>query len=188
MERYCFLEGEKVYLRPFQEGDEYFFSKWFNDKEICGKIGQVTPTSLEDAKRYVNRNHNDSIWFAVVRKEDDVVIGETGLLRMFAPWRTTDLTIIIPNAQDQGKGYGTETIHLLLDYAFGYLNYNRVAIGVVGFNHSALEFYKKVGFQQEGIQEQGYYYNYQYHDFIMMRLLKQEFIARHQPKNPPITL
>jgi RimJ/RimL family protein N-acetyltransferase len=95
---------------------------------------------------------------------------------MFPAWRTTDLTIIIPDKANQGKGYGRETICLLMDYAFGYLNYNRISIGVVGFNTNAIEFYKKVGFKQEGIQEQGYYYNYRYYDFIMMRILRDEFL------------
>ena len=40
---------------------------------------------------------------------------------------------------------------------------------------NALAFYKKIGFKQEGIQEQGYYYNNEYSDFVMMRLLRSEW-------------
>ena len=54
---------------------------------------------------------------------------------------------------------------------------NRVSIGVVGLNTEALEFYKKMGFRQEGIMEQGYYYNGEYSDFIMMRMLRSEWLA-----------
>lgn len=176
---YNFLESERIYLRPFEEGDEAFFLKWYNDSETRGKIGEVLPTSKAQAETIVKRNNKDSVWFAVVLKEDDAVIGETGLLRMFPAWRTTDLTIIIPDQRYQGKGYGTETINLLMDYAFGCLAYNRISIGVVGFNTDALAFYKKVGFKQEGIQEQGYYYHYKYYDFIMMRILKDEFMTMH---------
>ena len=56
-----------------------------------------------------------------------------------------------------------------------YYEMNRVAIGVVGQNTAALNFYKKIGFKQEGIQEQGYYYNNEYSDFIMMRILRNEW-------------
>lgn len=69
-----------------------------------------------------------------------------------------------------------------MDYAFGMLNFNRISIGVVGFNTNALSFYKRVGFIQEGIQEQGYYYNYTYYDFIMMRILRDEFMQKHHLK------
>lgn len=34
---------------------------------------------------------------------------------------------------------------------------------------------KKIGFRQEGIQEQGYYYNGEYSDFVMMSILRQEW-------------
>lgn len=182
MEKTIFLEAEHIYLRPFQEEDAKFFEVWFNDKTTRAKIGETGCTSKEQAMKTVNRNSRDSIWLAIVRKEDDQVIGETGLLRIFPAWGTTDLTIIIPDDADQGKGYGKETINLMMDYAFGYLNLNRIAIGVVGFNENALRFYENVGFKQEGIQEQGYYYNYEYSDFIMMRILKKEFMELHHIK------
>jgi len=174
--KYSFLDGENIYLRPFIKEDEDFFGKWYNDCVTRGKIGEVMPTSLEEISKLKDRKETDRVWFAIVKKSDDKVIGETGLLRMFPAWRTTDLTIIIPDSEDQGLGYGKETINLMMNYAFGYLNYNRISIGVVGFNTQAIEFYKKVGFIQEGKQEQGYYYNYKYYDFIMMRILKDEFL------------
>ena len=59
--------------------------------------------------------------------------------------------------------------------AFGEYEMNRVAIGVVGLNTEALSFYEKIGFKKEGIQEQGYLYNGEYSDFIMMRILKDEW-------------
>ncbi|HZU85907.1 MAG TPA: GNAT family protein, partial [Anaerolineaceae bacterium] len=103
------------------------------------------------------------------------LIGETGLLRMFPAWRNTDLSIILGDKSTWSKGYGTEAMVLMLDYAFGYLNFHRVAIGVVGSNTRALRFYEKIGFQREGIQREGYYYNHTYQDFIMMAILEDEF-------------
>ena len=75
----------------------------------------------------------------------------------------------------QHKGYGTEAISIMLDMAFDKYDMNRVAIGVVGMNTNALSFYKKIWFKQEGIQEQGYFYNNKYSDFIMMRILRDEW-------------
>jgi len=75
----------------------------------------------------------DRDWYTITDKTKRV-IGETGLLRMFPEWCCTDLTIIIPNPEDQGRGYGTEAIKLMFDLAFNQLNFNRISIGVVGFN------------------------------------------------------
>jgi RimJ/RimL family protein N-acetyltransferase len=102
---------------------------------------------------------------------------------MFQDWRTTDLSLIIGEKDARGKGCGTEAINLLLDYAFGYLGFHRVAIGVVAFNEAALRFYEKVGFKREGVQRDGYYHNHQYHDFIMMSILETEFRAVQRANN-----
>ena len=85
-----------------------------------------------------------------------------------------------PYAAQQHKGYGKQVVELMFAYAFGYLHLHRLAIGVVDFNTEALQFYKRVGFQQEGIYEESYYYDFKYHDFIMMRILKQEYLRLYQ--------
>jgi diamine N-acetyltransferase len=178
-----FLSGKQVYLRPLEKADLPLLQIWSNDAELRGMTGEVMPSSLSVMEEFYERVRTDSsrVWFVVVLKEDDRVIGEAGLLRMFPAWRTTDLTIIIGDRSAWGKGYGTETIHLLLDYAFGYLNFHRVSIGVVGSNEQALRFYEKVGFKKEGIQRDGYFYRHAYQDFVMMSILEDEF--RELPKH-----
>jgi diamine N-acetyltransferase len=172
-----FLQSERIYLRPLLPEDAPFLLRWNNDEATRLKTGETRPTSPRQAEEFIGKEKDDRVWFGIVLKEGDVLIGETGLLRMFPDWRTTDLSIIIPEEKHQGKGYGTEAIHLMLSYAFGSLNFNRIAIGVVGFNEKAIRFYEKVGFKREGIQEEGYYCNFEYSDFIMMRILKREYMA-----------
>jgi diamine N-acetyltransferase len=175
-----FLSGEKVYLRPVESADLPLFYKWANDPEIRGLTGEIRPSDYTATQEYYERiqKESDRIWLAVVVRETHQVIGETGLLRMFPAWRTTDWSLIIGEKSARGKGYGTEAALLMLDYAFGFQNFHRVAIGVVGFNTGALQFYERLGFQREGIQQDGYYYNQRYHDFVMMRLLEDEFIEK----------
>ena len=66
----------------------------------------------------------------------------------------------------------------MLDLAFYDYGMHRVAIGVVAKNEAALRFYKRVGFVEEGRQDDGYYYNGEYSDFIMMRILDHEWKAQ----------
>ena len=176
-----FLEGKRVYLRPLEKEDLPYIQKWTNDSEIRRLTGEVIPMSQADADKFLERVYSDNTreWFVIVVKENDRVIGETGLLRMFPAWRTTDISIIIGKKDAWGKGYGTEAILLLLDYAFRYLNFHRVAIGVVGFNKRAISFWKKIGFKKEGVQRDGYYYNHKYFDFVMMSILEDEFRELH---------
>jgi diamine N-acetyltransferase len=173
----AFLIGPRVYLRPLEAADLPFIRQWANDPELRALTGEVLPMSQAGAEEFLERvrTERDRVWFAVVLREEDQMIGEAGLLRMFHAWRATDLSIILGDKQSWGKGYGTEAIRLLLDYAFGSLNFHRVALGVVGFNERALRFYEKIGFKREGVQRDGYYLDHGYHDFVMMSLLESEY-------------
>jgi RimJ/RimL family protein N-acetyltransferase len=173
----AFLIGQDVYLRPLESGDLPLIRQWANDPEVRAQTGEVMPMSEAGASEFFERvrTERDRVWFAVLLKESDQMIGEAGLLRMFHAWRTTDLTIIIGDRSAWGRGYGTQAIHLLLDYAFGYLNFHRVAVGVVGFNERALHFYETVGFRREGVERDGYFHDHRYHDFVMMSILEDEY-------------
>lgn len=177
-----FLIGKRVYLRALEKEDLICIQKWSNDPEIRKLTGEVASMDQADADKFLERVYNDNTreWFVIIVKENERLIGEAGLLRMFHAWRTTDISIIIGEKDAWGKGYGTEAILLLLDYAFRRLNFHRVAIGVVGFNEKAIRFWEKIGFKKEGIQRDGYYYKHKYHDFVMMSILEDEFRELHR--------
>ena len=170
------IRGKRIILREQREEDVPFYTYWFNQPKVMFQCGFEKPTTEEEMKTCITVNHKskDSVWFTITDLDGNI-IGETGLLRMFPAWHQTDLTIIIPDPKMQHKGYGTEAIRIMLDMAFHQYDMHRVSIGVVGLNTDALAFYKKIGFKQEGIQEEAYYYNNAYSGFIMMRILSHEW-------------
>ncbi|MDH5494183.1 MAG: GNAT family N-acetyltransferase, partial [Candidatus Bathyarchaeota archaeon] len=175
------LTGKGVYLRPFGRGDLPYIRKWWNDAELRRLIGEVAPMSRAETEKWYKEllRDKDRIWFAIVLKKGDRVIGEAGLLRMFRPWRNTDMTIIIGERDAWGKGYGTEVGRLLLDYAFGRLGFHRISVGVVGFNKKALRFWESLGFKKEGVERDEYYYDNEYSDGVMMSILEDEYEKTH---------
>ncbi len=177
-----FLMGERIYLRPLEREDLPTLRAWCNDPETRALIGEVSPMNRSGADAFFERVQKDEarVWLVVVEKESQRVIGEAGLLRIFHPWRTADLTMILGDKSARGKGYGSEATLLLMDYAFGALALHRLAIGVVGFNERALRFYEKMGFKREGVQRDGYFYHHQFCDFVMMSILEDEYRALHR--------
>lgn len=176
------LISRRVYLRPFGEDDVPYVQKWSDDSEIRKMTGEVAPMNRAEAEGWYRglRAAKDRLWFTIVLKEGDRVIGEAGLLRMFEPWRCTDMSIIIGEKDAWGKGYGTEAGRLLLDHAFKQLGFHRVSIGVVALNERALGFWEGLGFKKEGVQRDGYHCDDQYSDFVMMSILEDEY------KNLPV--
>lgn len=170
------IHGKRIILREQREEDVPFFTYWFSQPQIMFQCGFEKPADEESVRKMINVSHRsgDSVWFTITDL-DGTILGETGLLRMFPAWHQTDLTIIIPDPKTQRKGYGKEAIRIMLDLAFGEYQMHRVSIGVVGLNTEALKFYREIGFKQEGVLEEAYYYNNEYSDFIMMRILSHEW-------------
>ncbi len=175
------IKGKRIILREQRAEDAPFFARWFNEPRIMFQCGFTQPTDEEIERGIILKNNEseDSVWFTVTDLEGNIA-GETGLLRMWPAWHCTDLSVIIPDPAAQSKGYGTEAVDLMLGLAFGEYDMNRVAIGVVGQNTDALRFYERIGFIKEGVQEQGYFYNNEYSDFIMMRILRSEWKDRQK--------
>ena len=166
------IKGKRIILREQREEDAPFFAYWFNQPQVMFQCGFEKPTDEEEVKTCINVDHKseNSVWFTITDLDGNI-IGETGLLRMFPAWHQTDLTIIIPDPKMQHKGYGTEAIRIMLDMAFNRYEMHRVSIGVVGLNTDALEFYKKIGFKQEGILYEFYFFDGLVIFFIIMLFL-----------------
>lgn len=175
------LTGHRVTLKPITEADLPRMLSWYTDPEILRMSGEVELWTREKLAQWYHEACNDtnSVWFTIVVNENQRVIGDAGLLRMFTPWKTTDMSIIIGEKAMWGHGYGTDVGRLLLQYAFDELRFHRVAIGVVAFNTRAVRFWIGLGFQQEGIQREGYHCDNSYSDFIMMSLLEDEYRKKY---------
>jgi len=171
------LIGERILLRPFTKKDLAHTIRWSNDAELRKLIGEIAPMSQADAEKWYKELCADEnrAWYTIVVKKDNRVIGEAGLLHMFKPWRNTDMTIIIGEKDQRGKGYGKEAGHLLLTYAFHDLGFHRISVGVVGFNQPAIKYWKSLGFKKEGVERDEYYCDNKYSDFIMMSILENEY-------------
>jgi RimJ/RimL family protein N-acetyltransferase len=172
-----YIEGERIILRTLQKDDLSKLHQLMMDKEINDLIGEVYPPTEGELNDYytISQKTDNRIFFIVNDKKNNEIVGETGLLRIFAPWRTADLSIIIWDKKYWGKGYGKEIAKLIIKYAFNDINIHRLSIGVVGYNERAIKFWKSIGFKEEGRQIEGYYKNGKYSDFIMMYLLESEF-------------
>ncbi|PKK88541.1 MAG: GNAT family N-acetyltransferase [Candidatus Wallbacteria bacterium HGW-Wallbacteria-1] len=172
-----YLEGEKIFLRTIRPEDFEELYEIMNDCNVLRLTGSVYPNTEKKIRECIelSQNIDSRIWFVIVDKETDKIIGETGFLRIFMPWRTSDYSLEIWNKEYWGKGIGREVAGLMFDYGFNYLNFHRLAIGVVEKNQRAMRFWKSVGFIEEGRQVQGFFSEGEYSDFVMMYFLEDDY-------------
>ena len=82
---------------------------------------------------------------------------------------------IVLGPEHRGKGYASEAIDLLLELAFDHMNLNRIYLRVFTENQPAIKCYDRCGFVREGVLRQDYYSYGEYHDVIMMGILRDEW-------------
>jgi RimJ/RimL family protein N-acetyltransferase len=161
-------------------GDLTVIGEWYNDPDIRKVSGMSLPFLTKDMEEFYEQTQDPSVrvWFMVETIDKETVIAETGFQRINPQWRTADLTLIVGSREHQGSGYGSEILDAILEYGFGVLNLHRVSVGIVEFNKPALALYSKKGFVEEGRQLDGYFWDHQYHDFVMMSLLETAYRER----------
>jgi len=167
--------GYKIILRKPCVEDAAFFANWYSKPEIMFDCAIMQPATFETELEIIQNPIEDRDCFTITDINGRTV-GETALLRINRNRFCAEMSMIIPTPEDRRKGYGTEAAHLMLGRAFHHHNMNRIAITVVEENIKAIKYWESIGFIKEGIQEQGYYFNGEYRNFVMMRILKHEYI------------
>jgi len=170
------LVGEHIYLSPINAEDEEKYVEWLNDFETTDYIGKSAKTiSLEYEKEFLQKMSQQEGNFAIVLLENNKLIGNCGLMNIDSVNRKATLGIFIGDKEERNKGYGTETIKLLLDYGFNYLNLHSIKLDLMEFNERALACYKKCGFKEYGRRRKCNFVNGEYYDTISMDILAEEF-------------
>ena len=79
----------------------------------------------------------------------------------------------------QGQGYGSEAVLWALEWAFRHANMHRVEIGAVAYNEGAWKLYERLGFVHEGRKREAMWYDGEYHDLVLLGMLKKEWQEKY---------
>ncbi|MEA2089520.1 MAG: GNAT family protein [Thermoproteota archaeon] len=179
------IEGKRVRLRSFELSDLEEIMKHWNKMELRNFVGSADrgPVARNDEEEWIRstwkqRQERKAFHFAIETIADNKLIGGTGLFSIDWTSRSAMVGISIYNPEYWGKGYGQESMNLILGFAFRNLNLNRVELDTFGFNKRAQKCYLKVGFKEVGRRRKARFIDGRYHDDIIMDILKEEWLTK----------
>lgn len=108
---------------------------------------------------------------------DGTIIGDIDLHDIEWMNRSAELGIGIIKDQ-RGKGYGTEAMGLLIQYAFAAMGLDRVHANTMEHNFGCRKALENNGFIQEGVNRQAVYIGGRYCDRILYSILRNEWLQR----------
>ncbi|HLY27812.1 MAG TPA: GNAT family protein [Aggregatilineales bacterium] len=183
-----FLQGKLVELSAIQRSDLPVIASWGRDTEFLGNqfYGLLYPDNLEDLTLEFEQQHG-TLWhgieslkelpFAIRPQDGGEIIGIVQFKHF--DWRSllAEVGISVGNREYWDKGYGTDAMRVMLRYGFMELGLNRIELTVFGFNPRAVRSYEKAGFQREGSLRESLYRDGQFHDQLVLGILRTEWDA-----------
>lgn len=171
------LTASHVVLKPLMAADLPRLFDWINDREQVLFNAAYRPISEENHRAWFEavQDRPDIVIFGIHLIGRDQMIGSCQLRGIDPVHRTAELQIRVGEVDERGRGYGTEAIRLLLDFAFRDLNLHRVHLQVFATNMAAIRAYEKVGFHSEGVMREAAHIDGAYVDVLIMGILRDEY-------------
>jgi RimJ/RimL family protein N-acetyltransferase len=149
------------------------------DPEIYRMLGAdirvLQPLTEESAKAWVeNIASHPAAW---VIEFQGRAIGEILIDNFVEADQRAGLIIGILDPNALGKGLGTEAIGAIAEFAFDTLGLHKLSTRVLAFNTRAIRAYERVGFVREGLERESALIGDQWHDDVIVGLLRRDFDA-----------
>ncbi len=178
------LKGELIQLRKAIRSDMDEYLELLNDPEIARLIiGAVIPVSPEYAGSLIDGFHGinySQIFFTIETLDEGRVIGFCLFKNLHPTHRFAELEqFFIGEKKYCNNGYGKDALKTLLKYCFTELNLNRIWLITYSYNKEAIQSYEKIGFLKEGVLRQIQFTKGEYHDGVIMAILKKDWKAEN---------
>jgi RimJ/RimL family protein N-acetyltransferase len=172
------LSGRRVVLRPVVADDAPLMFADLSDPEANHLTGTHQTFTLQQIEQWcaTRCEQEDRLDLAIIDRDTDTWAGEVVINDWDADNRSCGFRIALGPAA-RNRGLGSEATALILDHVFDAIDdppVNRVSLEVFDFNRRALTVYERAGFRREGTLRQALRWSGQYHDAIVMSVVRSD--------------
>lgn len=169
------LTGELIVLRAITDDDEAVLYRIAAELETWEERSPRPPGPLTRAayrEREAKMALADDTRFVVAFEGH--AVGTVSLFHEDLLARHAEVGIALLG-EARGKGYGTDALRLITEFAFTRRNLRRVYLWALASNTVALAVYRRVGFVEEGRHREHCWVRGRYEDEVAMGLLRSEW-------------
>lgn len=147
------IKGDCVTLRPITLSDTPLIVRWRNSNFVRNNFlyrGEFTE-EIHNNWFKTKVTTGEVVQFIIEKNGSKTPVGSVYLRDIDQENSSAEFGIFIGEESALGKGIGTESAKLILDYAHNQLGLHRVFLRLLADNVSAYKAYRKAGFISEGI-------------------------------------
>ena len=173
----------RLALRPFGPDDFAAYADCHRRPEVyrflymAGAQGEVLRTQFADVLSAPFARDGDTCRLAVVRQDDEAVLGE--VLLKVASVQALQLEVgYIFHPRHAGQGYATEAVEAMLGWGFDGLGAHRIFARLDALNTASVKVGKRLGLRREAHLRQNDRFNGVWGDEYVYAWLRAEWAAR----------
>jgi len=163
--------GGKVILRPLERSDLEKSLEWLTDplvnKYLSQNFKDLTVKQEEQWFNYIQDSRQDVV-FAVLERSSGIHIGNCALHKIDQRKKTCEMGIVIGEKDYWDRGFGTDAVKALVDFARDELEMSKIWLNVYTYNHRAIKVYENCGFKLVRVLKRNHLYNGKYWDTLIM--------------------
>lgn len=169
-----------VRLRALEIKDIDALYEWENDQELWNISCTTAPFSRYVLEKYIESSHldiysNGQLRFMIeTTSKAPVTVGMIDLYG-FEPFNLRAGVGIMIHKSNRQKGYASEALDLLVDYAFKFLNFKQLFCEVADDNSTSLKLFTNKGFEITGIRKEWVRRGNKWLDAHFLQLINKDY-------------
>ena len=172
------LKGNTIHLRALEPEDLEFIYTIENDENIWEVSNTITPYSKFLIRQYLENAHQDiyeakQLRLAICKNNTSEAIGLIDLFDFDAKNKRTGVGIIIQKTIDKNKGFGKESLDLVINFAFTHLQLHQLYANINTTNKPSIALFTTFGFEKIGVKKDWNFTNNAFQDEAVFQLIKK---------------
>lgn len=177
------LNGKDIYVKLVEESDvDSLLALEVKNKDFFQLFTGLREESFYTYQEQVNRIKNaiklreedKGYLFLIYLKKSGAVIGEVNLFEAVRGNLQSCWIGYFLDKDQNGKGYMTEAVKLVVTYALQELDFHRIEAGVMPHNIGSIKVLLKAGFHKEGIAKKNVKINGRWEDHQTLAIINEE--------------
>lgn len=161
------ISGNRILLRAIESKDNDMLLELINDEKTEYLLGGWSfPVSSKNQEDWTNNLTLDKNILRCAIEVNNKAIGVIMLTEIDYKNGNAEIHVKISVNNSRGKGFGTEALNTLTQYAFDELRLKCIYARVSSVNQASQNLFKKCGFVLEGVMKKRIYKKGKYIDLI----------------------
>jgi diamine N-acetyltransferase len=152
------LKGDKIFLRAVEPSDATKLMLWENNPKHWKVTDTEVPFSLHGIQQLIEQQQHirstGQLRLMICLAESEEPVGAIDLYDADFRHGKAAVGILIGEESDRNKGYASESLSLLIDFARDFLDLHNLYCSVQANNLESLTLFDKAGFIRVGLRKE----------------------------------